>query len=50
MSPSPDAPAPPLDASGSFDPPEEHDDTPIAPFDPRNEAHDLCLCEEHRDA
>jgi len=49
MSPSPEALPQPA-ATGSFDPPEEHDDAPVAPFDARHEAHELCLCEEDRDA
>lgn len=50
MSPSPEASPRAADAAVAFDPPEAPDDTPIAPFDPRNEEHDLCLCEEDRHA
>ena len=50
MSPSPEALSQPADAAVSFDPPEAPDDTPIAPFDRRNEEHDLCLCQEDHDA
>jgi hypothetical protein len=37
------------DTGHCYDPPEQHDDTPVEPFDARYEEHELCLCEVNAD-